>query len=79
MRKPVVTQLGDEFGDYLLTIACRQCHHTVISEPGTLALKVGWEITLDALAQRLTCSACGTKACELTPQARPRPRGWGRR
>jgi DNA-directed RNA polymerase subunit RPC12/RpoP len=79
MRKPVVTKLGDEFGDYLLTISCRRCRHTLISEPGTLAQRVGWEITLGELATRLRCTECGSKECELTAQARARPRGWGRR
>jgi len=32
-RQPVVKQLGDEFGDYLLTIECRQCKHNRVAEP----------------------------------------------
>jgi hypothetical protein len=33
MRKLAVNRLGDEFGDYLLTIACRQCRHIRVVEP----------------------------------------------
>ena len=75
MRKALVTKLGDEFGDYLLTIACRKCPHIRVTEPRTLAQFVGWEITLTALATRLQCSSCGAKDCELTANSRPRPRG----
>jgi hypothetical protein len=74
-RQPVVKQLGDEFGDYLLTIECRQCKHKRVAEPRSLAKLVGWEITLDALAKRLRCSSCHEKDCELTPNSKPRPRG----
>jgi len=75
-RPPKVTKLGDEFADYVLTIACRRCRHVRITEPKALAKVVGWEITLDALALRLRCTQCGTLGdCELTPHARPRPRG----
>jgi hypothetical protein len=74
-RQLLVKQLGDEFGDYLLTIECRQCKHKRVTEPRSLAKLVGWEITLDALAKRLRCSSCRKKDCELTPNARPRPRG----
>lgn len=74
MRKLVVTRLGDEFGDYLLTIACRKCRHVRVADPHSLAHILGWEITLDELAKRLRCSGCGGKDCELTPNTRPRPR-----
>jgi hypothetical protein len=75
MHKPVVTKLGDEFGDYMLTIACRKCGHTRATEPKVLARLVGWEITLAELATRLRCTDCGAKDCELTAHKRPRPRG----
>ena len=74
MRTPRPTKLGDEFGDYLLTIACRQCRHIRVAEPHTLAEIVGWEIALTDLAKRLRCSSCGGKDCELRPNPRPRPR-----
>jgi ribosomal protein S27E len=75
MRAPKVTRLGDEFGDYVLTIRCRQCRHTRIAEPKALACLAGWEITLTELATRLRCTECGAKDCELTAHKRPRPRG----
>ena len=75
MRRPKVTKLGDEFADYLLTIACRKCRHIRVTEPHTLAQIVGWEITLVELAKRLRCSSCGAKECELAANPRPRPRG----
>lgn len=75
MRIPKPTRLGDEFGDYILTIACRKCRHVRAAEPRTLARIVGWEIALTDLAKRLRCSSCGVKDCELTPNPRPRPRG----
>jgi hypothetical protein len=75
MREPVVTKLGDEFGDYVLSISCRKCHHTRVTEPKALARLVGWEIALTELAERLRCTECGAKDCELTGHKRPRPRG----
>jgi hypothetical protein len=75
MRTPKVTRLGDEFGDYVLTISCRQCRHVRAAEPKTLAKLVGWEITLAALSERLRCSRCHVKDVELTPNPRARPRG----
>ena len=53
MRESVVTKLGDEFGDYVLSISCRKCHHTRVTEPKALARLVGWEIALTELAERL--------------------------
>jgi hypothetical protein len=74
-RTPDITKLGDEFADYVLTIACGKCRHVRATEPRSLANIVGWEITLVDLAKRLRCSSCGAKDCELTPNRRPRPRG----
>ena len=75
MRKPVVKKLGDGFGDYVLTIACRPCGHTRATEPAALAKIVGWDVPLEALARRLRCSRCGAKDCKLEALPKPRPRG----
>jgi len=74
MRKPIVKKLGDEFGDYCLMISCTKCRHSRSTDPSALARIAGWSITLDALAKRLRCSACGAKECTLTTTPRMRPR-----
>jgi hypothetical protein len=74
-KPPEPIRLGDELGDYVLTIACRQCRHARAAEPRTLANIVGWEVALADLAKRLRCTKCGAKDCELTANRRPRPRG----
>jgi hypothetical protein len=60
-RTLVVTKLGDECADYLLTVACRKCRHVRAVEPHALAKTLGWEITLIDLSKRLRCSSCGEK------------------
>jgi hypothetical protein len=77
MRAPKPTKLGDEFGDYLLTIACRQCRHIRVDEPRTLAKLVGWEIALADLAKRLRCSSCGGKECQLDAECTAETSGKG--
>jgi hypothetical protein len=75
MRKPVVTKLSDEFGDYRLTIVCRGCGHSRTTEPHALARIFGWETRLTAIAPRLRCSKCSAKDCDITVADRKRPRG----
>jgi hypothetical protein len=79
MRKPLVRRLSDQFGDYLLVLKCAKCQHVRSTEPVALAKIVGWDATLESLATRLRCAACGAKEVEFEVQRRPRPRGrdWG--
>jgi hypothetical protein len=46
--------LSDEFGNCRLHITCEACDHTRTCDPAVLALQVGWECPLDALAKRLS-------------------------
>ena len=76
MRRPLnIVKLNDRFGDYVLVLTCRKCKHSRRTGPHPLAKLAGWDVTLEKLAERLRCSNCGAKECELTPESIPRPRG----
>jgi hypothetical protein len=69
-----VTRLGDEFGDYEIRAQCRKCRHTRIIDPHSLAQLVGWNTKLTSIAQRLRCSKCSARSCELIPMPRAKKR-----
>ena len=69
-----VSKLNDEFGNYRLTIRCRECGRSRVCDPAELAARVGWECSLEQLAARLRCSTCGAKHCEFAVQPRPHER-----
>jgi hypothetical protein len=73
-----VKKLSDRFADYDLSIRCRKCGHTRVTEPHALAKILGWEATLEAVAARLRCSKCSARGqCELKAEAQRKPRGVG--
>lgn len=76
MRRPPppIEKLSDQFGDYRLHVTCRKCGHSRITDPHVLAKILGWSVSLATLSQRLRCSKCHAKHCELTTSDRPRPR-----
>jgi hypothetical protein len=69
-----IKKLDDCFGQFLVRVSC-PCGFSREIEPEALARLVGWSTTLGALAPRLRCSQCGTKAAEVVSVAKPRPRG----
>jgi hypothetical protein len=74
-RPPQITKLSDRFGDYVLVLTCRKCKHGRRTDPHALAKILGWETPLKQVAERLRCSNCGAKDCELAIDAIWRPRG----
>lgn len=73
-----IKHLHDFNGDYLIFIRCRACRHAREVAPGELALRVGWTAELAAVARRLKCSRCGTRAVDLAIAFRRKPRGWSK-
>jgi hypothetical protein len=69
-----IKKLDDCFGQFLVRVNC-PCGTSRHIEPEALARLVGWNATLEQLAQRMRCSQCGKKAAEVVAVARPRPRG----
>jgi hypothetical protein len=69
-----IKKLDDCFGQFLVRVSCT-CDASRHIEPKALARRVGWSMTLEALAPRLRCSQCGKKAAEVAAVAQPRPRG----
>jgi len=48
-----VKKLSDRFADYDLSIKCKKCGHTRVTDPHALAKILGWEATLEEVAVRL--------------------------
>jgi hypothetical protein len=69
-----IKALGDCFGMFSVRVTCA-CGEQREIDPHALALRLGWAITLEDLAQRLRCSKCGARPAEVVAVAKPRPRG----
>jgi hypothetical protein len=57
-----VVKLSDHFGRCILTLK-RECSHTRIAQPQTLARLTGWDALLADVVKRVRCSQCGKRRC----------------
>ena len=73
-----IKHLDDFNGDYLIFVRCRVCRRAREITPRELAGRVGWTAELSALARRLKCARCGTRAVDVAIAFRRKPRGWSK-
>jgi hypothetical protein len=77
MRPPlVVKKLNDHFGQYHIYAQCKACKHGRQIQPAALARIFGWDAELARIVERMRCSKCGKKQCEVTIGFDRRPRRW---
>ena len=62
MREFQIDRLSDEFGQYVIYLACA-CGHERRCEPRTLANIAGWDARLVDVAKRMRCSKCQRRGC----------------
>jgi len=62
---PEIDRLGDNFGQYVITLKCA-CEHARRAQPATLAAFAGWEARLVDVVRRMRCSKCGERRCSTS-------------
>ncbi len=76
MREFSIDRLSDEFGQYVIYLACA-CGHERRCEPRTLANIAGWDARLVDVAKRMRCSKCARRGCRARVVPLRKPGGQG--
>ena len=72
-----IEKLRDHFGDYVIVVTCRSCHHLREMSPAFLArhCRAGWDEPLERIVARFRCR-CGKKFVDVQIGFNKKPRGW---
>ena len=74
-----IKKLNDHFGQYSIHVQCRACKHGREIQPVALARIFGWDAEFARVIERMRCSKCNKKNCEVTIGFETRPRRWNSR
>lgn len=62
--------LADHHSLSRVSAHCLACGHSVVLDTWTLGVRLGWDVPLVDLAQRLRCTRCNARGCRVATSLR---------